>query len=360
MTELHVTDFLDMSLLQEMLDKRYVKRVEHPVYDLSILNYTSKAQFDNVWNPVTESCRGLIISRDGFLVSRPFKKFFNLTQVSPLEMPSGSFSTYEKLDGSLGILYKSPDGFKISTRGSFTSDQATWASDIWNERYCDVSIPDDVTLLFEIIHPSNRIVVNYGPRRDLVLIAAIDNLTGRSLPLESVSHIHPWPTAAKHDFKSLSDVTSCPQQDNKEGFVIHFHESDTRFKVKFDEYVRIHRLVTGVSDKRVWEMLSSGRSLDSWLHSVPDEFYNFVTETTNQFSASYARLESELNSLFIEVVSSLEDGFSRADFANVVKKHSKNPVARSLYAKLDKKDYSKALWAILKPASHEPFFYENE
>ena len=360
MTKLHVTDFLDESLLQEMLTKRYVKRTEHPVYDLSILNYTSKAQFDNVWNPVTESCRGLIISRDGFLVARPFKKFFNLSQVSPLETPSGTFSTYEKLDGSLGILYKYPDGFKIATRGSFTSDQAVWASAIWDERYHDVAVPEDKTLLFEIIHPSNRIVVDYGSRRDLVLIAVIDNLTGRSLPLESVSHLGSWQTANKHNFNSLDDVTSSPQRDNKEGFVIHYHDSDTRFKVKFDEYVRIHRLVTDVSVKRVWEMLSSGSSLESWLHSVPDEFYNFVTESINHLSDSFARLEQELDSLFTDITSSLDSGFSRAEFANMVNKNSKNPLARCLYAKLDGKDYSKALWGLLEPESHEPFFYDAQ
>ena len=42
----------------------------------------------------------------------------------------------DKMDGSLGILYRRPDGVcAIATRGSFASDQALEANKIWSESY---------------------------------------------------------------------------------------------------------------------------------------------------------------------------------------------------------------------------------
>jgi hypothetical protein len=41
----------------------------------------------------------------------------------------------DKLDGSLGILYPTPDGHAIATRGAFVSEQALHATELWLDRY---------------------------------------------------------------------------------------------------------------------------------------------------------------------------------------------------------------------------------
>ena len=162
---------------------------EQVLGDLRIFNYSKVCQFDRKWDDVTIQCRGLIMRGDE-IVARPFRKFFNLGEVEetkienlPAEMPQVT----EKFDGSLGILYFQPDGRPaIATRGSFTSDQALRATEMlrnmppfWN------NIDLNLTYLFEILYPENRVVVNYGNREELVLIGLVNRTTGEECtPLE--------------------------------------------------------------------------------------------------------------------------------------------------------------------------------
>ena len=56
-----------------------------------------------------------------------WEKFFNLEERPETALPAlppGPFEVFEKVDGSLGILYHAGDGPALASRGSFTSDQA--------------------------------------------------------------------------------------------------------------------------------------------------------------------------------------------------------------------------------------------
>ena len=161
-----------------------------------------------------------------------------------------------KLDGSLGISYATPNGIQIATRGSFTSDQAVHATKLFQERYS--ALPweaDKYTYLFEVIYPENRIVVDYAGLDDLVLLAVIDTQTGQDVPLPE------WFPNRVTTYDGITDLSALKgmAKDNEEGFVVRF-SSGLRIKVKFDEYVRLHRLITGVNARRIWELLASGGS----------------------------------------------------------------------------------------------------
>jgi RNA ligase len=90
---------------------------------------------------------------------------------------------YDKLDGSLGILYFYDDKPYIATRGSFTSEQAERANKIFQKKYSHLHFNKEHTYLFEIIYPENRIVVDYGAKEDLILLAVLDTETGKDLEL---------------------------------------------------------------------------------------------------------------------------------------------------------------------------------
>lgn len=63
---------------------------------------------------------------------------------------------YEKLDGSLGVLFNYQDAWKVVTRGSFTSEQSQEALKMAKLR--DLSRLDTSrTYLLEIIYPTNRV-----------------------------------------------------------------------------------------------------------------------------------------------------------------------------------------------------------
>ena len=236
---------MEKELLQEMIEKKYVSVQEHSGGDLFIYNYTRQTQYDRVWNDVTTKCRGLIMNSKGEVIANPFEKFFNLEELEnkDISIPNETFEVYEKLDGSLGILYWINDEPFIATRGSFVSDQACKGNEILFTKYKHTfgKLDKNKTYLFEIVYPENRIVIDYKDTEDLFLLAIRDTKTGKDLPLEDIG----FPLVKRYDgvkdFRKLKEL----EEDNKEGFVIKF-KSGFRMKVKLEEYKRLHRILTNV------------------------------------------------------------------------------------------------------------------
>lgn len=354
-------DLFDRQELARMLSERYVKITRHPELPLRILNYTNHTQFDNEWNDVTRACRGLIVDDAERVVARPFAKFFNLDQHTDRALPVGEVHVTEKLDGSLGILYPTPDGHAVATRGSFTSMQALHATALWRERYEDTAeLNPNWTYLCEIIYPANRIVVDYNGLDDLILLGAVELATGRSVPLHNARSGWPGPVVEEHPYTTLQAAIAAEPRSNAEGFVVHFVADDVRVKLKHSEYVTLHRLITGVSERRVWEALSSGVDHDEWLTGVPDELFHFVRTTRETLRARFAELEAGLQTAHTELLAGLPAGYTRKDFAEAVAELlPKYPLAKGLFALQDGKDYSRLLWGELRPAEHVPFFQQS-
>ena len=125
---------MNKTALEKYISEGLITSRKHNELDLWILNYTPEVQYERLWDDVTLNCRGLIVDKDYNVVERSFPKFFNYGELDPSQIPDEKFHFYEKMDGSLGILYW--DGFipKIATRGSFHSDQAERASEILYNR----------------------------------------------------------------------------------------------------------------------------------------------------------------------------------------------------------------------------------
>ena len=227
---------------------------------LRILNYTAKATYSRHWNEATVACRGLILDDDDRVVARPFPKFFGPSEPDAPAIPTQQeMEVTAKLDGSLGIAYTHPESdVRLATRGSLASEQALEATRIWRERYGHVVIPEGVTPLFEIIYPDNRVVLDYGEMRDLVLIALIDTETGADIDAADLA----WPgpraeTVSFTDFEALLDHISSAGESDCEGYVARFAADEARphirFKLKFPAYVVAHRVIFGLTSTRVWE-----------------------------------------------------------------------------------------------------------
>ena len=121
----------------------------HPTLPLTIWNYTEKVQYESLWDEITLMCRGLVTDEEGNIVARPFKKFFNIEENKYI--PTSKFDVYEKMDGSLGILFNYKGEWIFASRGSFTSDQAIKGAELL--RKYPISLLDSKnTYLFEIIY----------------------------------------------------------------------------------------------------------------------------------------------------------------------------------------------------------------
>ena len=147
----------------------------HPNFDLTIWNYSPRVQYERLWDNITLQCRGLVTNSNGEIVARPFKKFFNYEEHKPEDIPNENYEVYEKMDGSLGILFYYNEWI-LATRGSFTSPQAIKGKELL-EKYDYNRLDKNYTYLFEIIYPENRIVCDYD-FEDLVLLGIIHTKTG--------------------------------------------------------------------------------------------------------------------------------------------------------------------------------------
>lgn len=326
----------------------YVSVKKHPTAALWIHNYTAKAQYERVWNETTLQCRGLILGPDGEVVARPFRKFFNLGEHQG-EIPAEPFNVYEKLDGSLGILYWLNGEPCIATRGSFTSEQAVRATRIVRERY---DIPAQMlarhyTYLFEIILPENRIVVDYGDREDVVLLTTIRTADGEETPNWDGLKIFGFPVVQHYGIETDPHSLLARETPNAEGFVIHWPTTGLRLKVKFAEYLRLHRIITGVTPRHIWEHLrtSSGSEVTALFERVPDEFAEWAQGQIAGLLEGFCAIEADARAAFVDL------GDRRAN----AERYKKFAYPQILFAMLDGKPYADMIWKLLYPPAAKPF-----
>lgn len=335
---------INKELFKNMLEQKYVSVQKHPNANLFIYNYTQTVQYEKKWNEVTLQTRGLILDDNMNIIARPITKFFNLSEHTSEEIPDLPFEVYEKLDGSLGIIYFLDNKPFIASRGSFISDQANHANKILYTKYEHIfeKLDRNKTYVVEIIYPSNRIVVDYSGLDDIILLGIIDTKTGNDLPLEDIG----LPIVKRYD--GINDINELKtlEESNKEGFVVKFNNG-FRVKVKFDEYVKLHRIITGVSSIVVWEYLSSGLPFDELLEKVPDEFFNWVKKTKDELQANFDKIKQETEDSFWTII-------NRKEFAEKAKNDKHTSLLFTRLASYSE-NLDKQIWNKIKPEFSKPF-----
>lgn len=353
---------IDMDMLQRFVAEGLISETKHPVLPLWIYNYTPQCVYAHAWNELTLLCRGLILDEHGRIVERPFEKFFNIEEHSRSDILfREAFQVFEKMDGSLGILYHAPEGLSVATRGSFASDQAIWATqwlrDAMKVTRFDTGLPvpwvpdGEYTYLFEIIYRENRIVVDYGEFEGLVFLAAIHKDTGASMFTFGDERDYPGLHVKRFDSENMTphDLLAIDKP-NEEGYVVFFPNSNRRVKAKMAEYVRIHRIVTGTNTKRIWEWLSTGQDIEEMLEHVPDEFYDFVRATVTTLTSKAGALHAKAKLDYKRITEKLGPNCKRKDFALEALKYRNNNLIFALH---DDKPIDAAIWKMIKPEKAE-------
>jgi RNA ligase len=201
----------------------------------------------------------------------------------------------------------------------------------------------------------NRIVVDYGDTEDLVLLGVIDTKTGKEDSYEDMVNTYSgeFTIVKRYDEVSNVDVSELKnlEEDNREGFVIKY-SNGFRVKVKFSEYVRLHRILTNVSSRSIWEALKNGDGLDDIVDAVPDEFFNWVKETKRGFLEKYMEIERDALKEFHRIYI-IENRTLKKDFAMMAKDHKLSGILFRLYD--GRVDYSEMIWKMIKPVYEKPF-----
>ncbi len=378
----------------------------HPTLDLTIWNYSPRVQYERLWDDITIQCRGLVTNTKGEIVARPFKKFFNYEEHKPEDLPNENFEVYEKMDGSLGILFyyeeeltderryniwfnnnyetgmerffdpnnlpdfdntyydptpKTKGEWILATRGSFTSTQAIKGRELL-EKYDYNRLAKDYTYLFEIIYPENRIVCNYD-FEDLILLGMIHTKTGDEVNIHNDNNED---IRLKNLIKNLNikvvtlyktwgegyDLLKEEISKDKEGYVIRF-KNGFRMKIKGEEYIRLHRILTNISNRDIWEYLKDNKPFDELLEKVPDEFNNWVKETARDLTVRFENIEKDYREIFENLNNR---NLSRKDFALRAKQYRHSNI---LFNMLDGTNPKQTIWKLLYTTYSKPFKNEN-
>jgi len=362
---------INKELLKEMIAGKYIISQTHPTLPLTIYNYSKSCQYEKKWNEITLMARGLVLDNEFNVIAIPFKKFFNYEEHDNKELPliptNEKFEVFEKMDGSLGIVFRYNGELIISTRGSFISEQAIKAREII-KKYDESLLIEGFTYLYEIIFPANRIVCDYGSDEELVMLGAINTSTGIEVDyLSIVEKFHPvFPVVKCYGSSNVIDFKKLQEEnvENREGYVLKF-ESGFRVKVKFKDYCRLHSIVTNITARDIWYMLKEGKDLNELLDNVPDEFFDWVNSVIKRLKMKHFSIKADGIKVYHEVLMESQRGkftttVSKKDFAILLnsEKYTKNKILKGiafLYfdGKHDRVD--EVIWASIRPEHETPF-----
>ena len=230
-------------------------------------------------------CRGIIFDTDGWIMSRPFHKFFNVgereeTLIQNIDM-SRDHVIMEKMDGSMirPMWYDESGtgdfGFGLGTKMGIT-DTAVAAHKIIRKDQTAWMIQEAKegrTPLVEFVSPENRIVIEYDTP-DLVLLAVRVNLTGEYLDIEQLRGKVPFtvvPTYGQVEGDFAEYLERERNAEGREGFIISF--GGEMHKGKNDWYVRIHKVKDKIrTDRHIAALLMANDLDDVYPHLDVNDF----------------------------------------------------------------------------------------
>lgn len=347
----------------------------HKEFPLNLFTYSRETVATNNWDKVTSKCRGIIVHRwTEEIVARPFEKFFNYG--SPEAEEQFSWRVYaadnpptiiEKMDGFLITGYRWEGRWYAASKGSFHSPYAKWATAELSKKTPYVEWPHNHTPVFEGLHPDLRIVVDYGKRQGLVLLALINNDTGEEVPFKQLTEearIRGFEVPTVYNI-DLPEAVSRTRKDGVmpgEGYVLTWYRDGAppfRLKLKYLEYFRLHRTVTGTSPKHIFEMVSQpwlGGELKDYIDNTTPWFSSFVKKWVTALRGEFSRIQTEATTRYTRVKRMVEQhsheyanlGQMRKAYALEFLKPENKEFAGVMFAMLDDKDSSAVIWKKVK------------
>ena len=241
------------------------------------------------------------------------------------------------------------DRVRCATPGSFASEQARWAEADLARRGLDTdaalhALLAATTLVCEAVYPQNVSVVDYGERRDLVLVAAVD-LDGQEHDPVAVDEI-----ARRFGFTrprrfEIPVGREMPVDPHDEGYVVSYWTGrrPLRVKVKGARYLDLHCVVTRLSDGVVLELLQEG-SFARWAQAMPraarekaDDLYALLMQ---RFRAIRARIDP--------VFDAVRHLPTRKDQASEINRRASSSDRALVFLALDGKLTDEHIWTVVR------------
>ncbi len=198
----------------------------------------------------------------------------------------------------------------------------------------------------------NRIVVDYGDYEGLVLLGAFNTETGNEIPYLELKSLEGFDVVKKYDgVRDYSELKG-KVKSNAEGFVVRFSNGE-RIKIKGEEYLKLHKVMTNISTTSIWEQLSEGKDIVELVSLLPDEFYKKVKQYADNMGYNFYRI-SEYCGKAHDYYRFGKYGDShpeptKKEFVEFVRENIQPVFHPVMFAIWDGKPYDKIIWNILKP-----------
>lgn len=320
---LNVQKYLLENGIQALKDNYGIIVKEYEDEPVIVLNYS---QIDSPKNdPITNECRGLILSSDfETVLCRSFDRFFNCGEANETVENLGDYTILEKLDGSLINVWFYPKygSFEASTRGTaFAEAETMYGPSFWEiieNNILDVPIPVlcdnfniNYTYIFELTSPYNRVVKHHTESK-LTLIGIRSNKTGEFFSYDELRYFHSSNLSYhknielvdKYEFSSIDEIMNKFDDSNPfdEGYVIWNEKNGHRVKIKNPAYVAIHHLRNNG--------VLAPKNIVHLVHKNEHEEYLSYFETDREFFQpyidAYNKMVEDINQLW-DTVKDIED-----------------------------------------------------
>jgi len=208
-------------------------------------------------------------------------------------------------------------------------------------------------------------VVDYEDFEGLVLLALVNNETGEEATdqrLAQFARINNVETPEIFDltWQAASMKSLDTEVENFEGYVLVWRRAGKtpfRLKVKYVDYLRLHRMVSGVSAKAIYNCLAGNEykgDLDEWMNESTPWFNKFVTKWVRALTTQHNWYIDRATIFFENVKQQALDAASEGCIWNRKEWAEKfiddgNDIKGILFAMLDGKDVSAVAWKLTKP-----------
>jgi len=271
-----------------LVREKLATKQEHVGAGLRIYKYSKSVFYDALWNKSKYllKARGLVLDIAGTIISHPFDKVFNYHENGAGDslQDSTKVVSVEKMNGFLGVISKHPfkNELLVTTTGSFDSDFVGYIRSLMSKmehasilRYVS---KNNVTLMFEVLHPSDPHIIEYTPEMHGLWLLGVRGKQEHDLALPE----HEVDSVAKEiglrrpkwEITTFGEVKRQLANSKTEGNMIREFSREERHVLKLKSpYYLTTKFLGRMSNSRIEHLYNSPKSFKQ---TLDEEFYSLV------------------------------------------------------------------------------------
>ncbi len=296
---MELQDYLRQYGLDSLCETYKIKSSRHQKYPhLVCLKYS---QLESpLGEKIVQQCRGIILdsSDDWKIISYPYDKFFNYGEPNAIPINWSAARVYEKLDGSLMVLYFYDRAWHVQSSGTpdasgevngfgFSFADLFWK--VWNEQGYQLPQETDCCFMFELMTRYNRIVVRQKENQ-IVLHGVRNTQTLLESDPDFWAKKYGWQVVPSYLLTNLSEILQAAEYLDpldSEGYIV--CDADfRRIKVKAPQYVALSHFRESFSTRKMLEIVRNNEG---------EEFLSYFPE----WGELYQKIKDRYHLLAVEI-----------------------------------------------------------